>query len=36
MPREELRARIRVGLKDDEKVFDGLVALIKELGQIRT
>ncbi|MGD0280732.1 MAG: selenocysteine-specific translation elongation factor [Dissulfurispiraceae bacterium] len=31
MPREELRARIRVGRKDDEKVFDGLVALINEI-----
>lgn len=35
MSREELRARARTvwktGWKDDEKVFDGLVALIKEL-----
>lgn len=31
VPKEELRARIRVGLRDDEKVFDGLVAMIKDL-----
>ncbi len=31
VPKEELRARVRVGLKDDEKVFDGLVAMINEL-----
>ncbi len=30
-PKEELRARVRVGLKDDEKVFDGLVAMINDL-----
>ncbi len=31
MPREELRARVRVGLKEDERFFDGLVAMISEL-----
>ena len=31
VPKEALRARVRVGLKDDEKVFDGLVAMINEL-----
>jgi selenocysteine-specific elongation factor len=31
MPKEELRARIKVGRRDDEKVFDGLVAMISEL-----
>ena len=31
VPKEELRARVRVGLKDDEKVFDGLVAMINDL-----
>ncbi len=31
VPREELRARVRVGRKEDEKVFDGLVAMIKDL-----
>src|SRR5208283_3986758 len=31
VPREELRARVRVGLKGDEKFFDGLVAMINDL-----
>ena len=31
MHTEELRARVRVGLKDDEKVFDGLVAMTNAL-----
>ena len=31
VPKEELRARVRVGLKDDEKFFDGLVAMITDL-----
>ncbi len=31
VPREELRARVRVGQKGDEKFFDGLVAMITDL-----
>src|SRR5208283_3593050 len=31
VPKEELRARVKVGLKDDEKFFDGLVAMIDDL-----
>ncbi|HXW69759.1 MAG TPA: selenocysteine-specific translation elongation factor, partial [Dissulfurispiraceae bacterium] len=31
VPKEELRDRVRVGLKEDEKFFDGLVAMINDL-----
>jgi selenocysteine-specific elongation factor len=31
VPREELRAKVRVGGKDDEKFFDGLIAMINDL-----
>ncbi|HKN19556.1 MAG TPA: SelB C-terminal domain-containing protein, partial [Dissulfurispiraceae bacterium] len=31
VPKEELRDRVRVGLKDDEKFFDGLIAMINDL-----
>lgn len=31
VPKEELRAKLKTGWKDDEKVFDGLLAAIKDL-----
>ena len=31
LSKEELKSRVKIGLKDDEKVFDGLVSMITDL-----